>query len=170
MLGERIEEVGEGLIIREFTVDDAQAIIDGQRDLYDREYGLNTEIWQGYLTSAVQDFVARFDPDRDWLAVVEENGDVLGGAAITHTDPKTAQFRFFFLDPKLRGLGLGRKLFDLAIDFCRQKSYRHIFLWTFSTLDAARYLYEKKGFTITETKEHADWGTPVTEERWDLDI
>ena len=170
MRGRIIENLSDNLLIREFTPQDTGAITEGQLDLYAREYGLNTEIWRGYLIGAVQDFVDRFEPERDWLAVVEHAGSVQGAAAITHTDMETAQFRFFFMDPALRGMGLGKKLFDLSVEFCHSRGYRRIFLWTFSTLDAARHLYKLKGFTITETKEHDDWGPKLTEERWDLEI
>lgn len=61
-------------------------------------------------------------------------------------------------------------LFDKAIDFCREKGYKHVFLWTFSTLMAARHLYKTKGF-ITETHENNEWGTEVLEEeQWDMDL
>jgi len=82
----------------------------------------------------------------------------------------TAQFRFLFLDSKIRGLGLGRKLLDMSIDFCKENEYKRVFLWTFSTLQAARYLYKNKGFTITETKENNEWGTPILEELWEIDL
>jgi GNAT superfamily N-acetyltransferase len=170
MTGRIIEKLADDLVIREFTPQDTGAITDGQLELYAREYGLTTEIWRGYLIGAVKEFVDRFDPERDWLAVVDHAGTVQGAAAITHTDPETAQFRFFFMAPALRGKGLGQKLFDQSVEFCHSRGYRRIFLWTFSTLDAARHLYKQKGFTITETKEHDDWGPLLTEERWDLEI
>lgn len=56
----------------------------------------------------------------------------------------------------------------MALDFCRNKNYQCVFLWTFSTLYAARHLYAKKGFTLTETQENNEWGAPILEERWDI--
>jgi len=52
----------------------------------------------------------------------------------------------------MRGQGAGHKLLDMAVDFCKEKRYERVFLWTFSTLLAARHLYESKGFHITETQ------------------
>jgi hypothetical protein len=51
-----------------------------------------------------------------------------------------------------------------------EKGYRRVFLWTFSTLAAARHLYASKGFRITETHENSGWGETILEERWDLDF
>ena len=45
-----------------------------------------------------------------------------------------------------------------------------MFLWTFSTLMAARHLYERKGFLITDMHENTDWGEKILEERWDLKL
>jgi len=157
-------------VIREFAPKDAGHVIEGQLDLYRKEYGLDTEIWRRYLISAVQDFADHYDSQRDFMVVVEREGKVQGGACITPTDARTAQFRFFFLNEALRGTGLGRELFARVLVGCRERDYRHVFLWTFSTLEAARHLYRKVGFTITETKEHDDWGPMLTEERWDLDL
>ncbi|WP_424026788.1 GNAT family N-acetyltransferase [Methanoregula sp.] len=75
---------------------------------------------------------------------------------------------FFFLEPAMRGRGFGNLLMDRAIDFCKKKCYERVFLWTFSTLMAARHLYRSRGFRITDTHENTDWGEKILEERWDL--
>jgi GNAT superfamily N-acetyltransferase len=104
------------------------------------------------------------------MYILEYNGVSAGCIAITHTESKTAQLRFFFVDAAVRGLGIGRKLMDLAIEFCRRKNYQHVFLWTFSQLDAARHLYANHGFQITDTQKSDHWGKAILEERWDLDL
>ena len=58
----------------------------------------------------------------------------------------------------------------MAIEFCKGKGYKHVFLWTFSTLQVARHLYKSKGFMLTETHENNEWGTPIIEERWDMEL
>ncbi|OPY28678.1 MAG: TDP-fucosamine acetyltransferase [Methanocella sp. PtaU1.Bin125] len=104
------------------------------------------------------------------MYILENDGVPSGCVAITHVDEATAQLRFYFLEPEMRGLGAGHKLLDMAIDFCKEKKYERVFLWTFSTLMAARHLYGSKGFQITDTHENNDWGEPVLEERWDLEL
>ncbi|WP_255947314.1 GNAT family N-acetyltransferase [Brucepastera parasyntrophica] len=70
----------------------------------------------------------------------------------------------------MRGLGAGQRLLDKALGFCREKGYTHVFLWTVSIQEAARHLYKKAGFKIIETRKNSDWGVPVLEERWDIDL
>jgi ribosomal protein S18 acetylase RimI-like enzyme len=57
-----------------------------------------------------------------------------------------------------------------AVDFCKAKQYRGIFLWTFDELHAAMHLYRSFGFQRTETRTHFRWGRNLTEERYELDL
>ena len=38
------------------------------------------------------------------------------------------------------------------------------------SLTEARILYKKAGFIITETSKNENWGNPVLEEKWELDL
>ncbi len=102
------------------------------------------------------------------MYILENEGVPSGCVAVTHAGEATAQLRFFFLEPAVRGRGAGRLLMDMAIDFCKERCYERVFLWTFSTLMAARHLYHSMGFRITGTHENTDWGEKILEERWDL--
>jgi len=102
------------------------------------------------------------------MYIAENDALPCGCIAITHTDDGTAQIRFYFIKQELRGRGAGHQLIDRAIDFCRDAKYGRIFLWTFSTLAAARHLYASRGFQMTDSHVNNDWGEPVLEERWEL--
>jgi GNAT superfamily N-acetyltransferase len=154
--------------VRPFTGPDVDFVISRQLTLYKSEYGFTSETWKAYLTGGVQTFVRDFDPEKDCMYILENKGAPQGCVAITHTGEATAQLRFFFLEPAMRGRGAGHLLMDMAIGFCKEKCYEHIFLWTFSTLMAARHLYRSRGFRITDTHGNTDWGDPILEERWDL--
>lgn len=104
------------------------------------------------------------------MFILECNGSPSGCIAITHTEDNVAQLRYFFLEPELRGLGTGTTLLNAALDFCREKKYSHVFLWTVSAQESARILYKKAGFIITETSKNENWGNPVLEEKWELDL
>lgn len=160
----------KGITIRNFTSLDLDFVVSGHLKLYDEEYGFNTEIWKQYIKNGVFDFSNQFNEDKDCMYILDYHGVPSGCAAIKHIDVATSQFRFFFIEPELRGLGAGHKLLDMAIEFCKGKGYKHIFLWTFSTLQAARHLYKSKGFMLTETHENNEWGTPIIEERWDIEL
>ncbi len=159
-----------GITIRSFRESDADFIISRQLALYASEYGFTSGIWRSYLTDGVHTFVDRFDTTASCMYILENNGAPSGCVAIARVDETTAQLRFFFLEPEMRGRGAGHALLDMAIEFCKEKRYGRVFLWTFSTLMAARHLYAGKGFRVTETRENKDWGDPILEECWVLDL
>ena len=76
--------------------------------------------------------------------------------------------RFFIVDSAHRGAGLGEQLMRTALDFCRSAGHQRVFLTTFAGLDAARKLYERHGFVLTEERSDRTWGLEVTEQRFDL--
>lgn len=100
--------------------------------------------------------------------VVEVDGEIKGSIAIVQTGESAAQLRMFGLDSSLQGHGLGKKLMTLAMDFCKDKGYRTVTLWTIEMLKPARHLYSKFGFSPTgNTKENTTWADyPMLEEEW----
>jgi DNA-binding MarR family transcriptional regulator/GNAT superfamily N-acetyltransferase len=158
------------ITIRPYTEADIDFVILRQIELYEKEYNLTSDIWIAYVTGGVRRLADQFDARKDCMYILEYGGVLSGCIAIAHTGNQTAQIRFFFVDAAVRGMGMGRRLMELAIGFCRERGYEHVFLWTFSRLDAARHLYGKYGFQIIDTKESSEWGETILEERWDLDL
>ncbi|MFZ5967299.1 MAG: bifunctional helix-turn-helix transcriptional regulator/GNAT family N-acetyltransferase [Bacillota bacterium] len=155
------------ICIRGFQPEDIEWVIRKHRDLYEVEYGFD-DTFGDYVAEAVYKFQEIFDKEKENLWVAEVNGKAVGMIAIVKVDDETAQLRWFLIDPETRGRGLGHKLMETAVDFCKEKNYRHVLLWTVSVLDAARHLYKSYGFELTEINEHDIWGGHLTEERWDL--
>ncbi|MDP3563153.1 MAG: hypothetical protein Q8R70_01545 [Methanoregula sp.] len=91
------------LTIRPFTASDVDFVISRQLALYKSEYGFTSETWIAYLTEGVHTFVNHFDPGKDCMHILENEGVPVGCIAITYVDPETAQLRFFFLEPEMRG-------------------------------------------------------------------
>lgn len=156
--------------IRPFKAEDVEYVIDRQLSLYESERQFTTETWKKYLTQGVLDLVDKFDENKDCMYILECDGNAAGCVAITHVSEDVAQLGYFFLEPEVRGMGAGTALLNKALDFCREKKYSHVFLWTVSAQETARTLYKKAGFEITETSENNTWGTPVLEEKWDMDL
>ena len=156
--------------IRPYEERDISYVIDRQLSLYESERQFTTEIWKKYLTQGVISLIDNFNPDKDCMLILECDGNASGCIAITHTEESVAQLRYFFLEPELRGLGAGKNLLDTALNFCREKKYSHVFLWTVSAQESARKLYKNAGFNITETSKNESWGSLVLEEKWDLDL
>ena len=155
--------------IRPHRIGDASHVTLLHGTLYSEEYGLDStfelEVGQG-----IMEFVSQFDPEWDGFWVAEAGNHVVGAIVIVHRGGELAQLRWFILRPAYRGLGLGRKLMTCAVDFCSDKQYKKVFLWTFDELHAAICLYRSLGFKRTETKTHRRWGRDLTEERYELDL
>ncbi|CAG2139169.1 bifunctional helix-turn-helix transcriptional regulator/GNAT family N-acetyltransferase [Cupriavidus numazuensis] len=100
-----------------------------------------------------------------WLYV--ENGRSLASLAIDgDTTTGIAHLRWFIVDESLHGSGIGRELMARAMRFVDAQGFRETYLWTFKGLDAARHLYESHGFRLSEEFEGSQWGTTVTEQRF----
>lgn len=153
--------------IRAFKPEDIEYIINRHRALYEIEYGFTSEFGD-YVEEYVRKFMKHHDEDKEIIWIAEEKGMPVGVIAIVRVDDTTAQLRWFLIEPELRGRGLGHKLMETAIGFCKVKGYKHVFLWTVNILEPARHLYKEHGFSLTEYKEHELWGHQLTEERWDL--
>jgi GNAT superfamily N-acetyltransferase len=54
------------------------------------------------------------------------------------------------VDPKFHGRGAGKILLHTALDWCRERGFRTIFLWTVDNLPQSRSLYEATGFRVTQ--------------------
>jgi N-acetylglutamate synthase-like GNAT family acetyltransferase len=166
----RKEKSSSAFTIRPFRKTDIDFVIGGQLALYATEYGFTSQVWNDYLTGGVQEFLRQFDSARDCMYIAERDNTPCGCIAITHTEDRIAQLRFYFMERDCRGRGAGRRLMDRAIGFCRKANYKRVFLWTFSTLDAARHLYAGRGFRITDTHINNEWGEPILEEKWELEL
>lgn len=49
------------------------------------------------------------------------------------------------IDPRHQGAGLGKRLFDAAVDLARDHGARKLILWVVDTNDRARAFYERRG-------------------------
>jgi DNA-binding MarR family transcriptional regulator/predicted GNAT family N-acyltransferase len=152
----------------EGTPREGEYILQKQLEIYEREYGFTSDAWKTYVAEGVSGMMKGYSPEKEHIWLLEVDGNLSGCIAIVQPAEQTAQLRFFFVDPALRGLGAGELLIDSALMFCREKRYRSVFLWTCGELKAARHLYGKHGFVLTESHENSEWGIPITEERWEL--
>jgi len=134
--------------------------------LYAREYGLDAS-FEPYVAKPLAEFAMQ-GAGRLWIA--ERDNRVVGSVAMVDARAGEGQLRWFLLVPEVRGSGLGHRLLETALVYGRERGFGRIFLWTFADLAAARGLYERAGFRITETKTGLVWGAERTELRMDLEL
>ena len=126
--------------------------------------------FEAKVATELSEFLGRYDEKRDGFWTASLNGRVEGSITIDgiHAEKEGAHLRWFIVSDVLRGRGVGNQLIDKALDFCRNKEYRRVYLWTFEGLDAAKHLYEKCGFKLVEQYKGIQWGTEVNEQRFEL--
>ena len=119
-------------------------------------YGLTFEAFVGRtIAEFVLDNNAR---GRIWLA---ERGDrLVGCSAIALRDNDRGQLRWVLVDPSARGRGIGKQLVNAAMDYCREKGCKQVFLETTDGLPESQTLYEKLGFTVTSESVEELWDGP----------
>ena len=135
--------------------------------LYAREYGLD-RTFEGGVAERLGEFAKQYDPRKDFWAVAELDSRIVGSIVIHGLDDDTAMLRFFLLHPDARGRGIGHKLMNRAVAFCRKRGFKKITLWTISELTAAAHLYRAAGFVVTREKTHEIWGATRTEQEYEL--
>jgi len=128
-------------------------------------YGL---AFEGYVAQGLNEFLQKYNPGKERVWICEHNNKIIGSLLLMDRGSGTAQLRYFILEPEYRGIGLGKKLMELFLDFLKDKNYLQCYLWTTSELKAAGELYKKYGFELSEEKESNEFDKQVTEQRYDL--
>jgi GNAT superfamily N-acetyltransferase len=126
--------------------------------------------FEAKVAGELASFCERYTDGRDGLWLVLDGEAIHGSIVIdgAHYAEQGAHLRWFITSDATRGQGLGGQLLDAAMDFCRQRGYRRVHLWTFDGLHAARHLYEKHGFRLASSERGARWGKEVREQLYTL--
>jgi GNAT superfamily N-acetyltransferase len=140
---------------------------------YAREWGFGP-VFEAQVATGMATFIERYDPRRDLLLWAELDGEIAGTITIDGTDPALpegqAHLRWFIVPDFARGLGVGRQLFEAALNHLTVTGYNSCYLTTFAGLDPARRLYESAGFALHKEQQGESWGTPVLEQLFILEL
>jgi GNAT superfamily N-acetyltransferase len=137
--------------------------------LYAEEWGYNHE-FEALVARIVADFLEHFDPQRERCWMAEHNGEIVGSVFLVTKSKHVAKLRLLLVEPRARGLGVGRILVDACIAFAREAGYRTLTLWTQRELVAARRLYERAGFQCVHHERRHNFGRESISETWQLDL
>lgn len=135
--------------------------------IYGDEYGYGVS-FETYVASGIYEFYKAYDPQRDRVWICEHNGSMIGFLLLMHRENNAAQLRYFYLESAYRGIGLGKKLMSLYMDFLGKCGYTSSYLLTTHELGSAASLYVRHGFKLSEERESDSFGKPVREQRYDL--
>jgi GNAT superfamily N-acetyltransferase len=128
--------------------------------------------FESKVATELSEFLTRYDQAHDgfWIALIDDK--IVGSIAVDGvlSDTKGYHLRWYIVDEKHQGKGIGNQLLQMAIDFCRKKSGSRIYLWTISGLDASRHLYEKYGFKMCQSHDGTTWGIKANEQMFELKL
>ncbi len=134
--------------------------------LYSEEYNYGIA-FETYVGAGLYEFYKSYNPELDRAWICEHDNQLVGFILLMHRENESAQLRYFYLEPHIRGIGLGNQLMQLFMDFLNDKGYKHAFLWTTHELVSAAFLYKRYGFTLSDEKQSTDFGKQLTEQRYD---
>lgn len=136
---------------------------------YHKHWGFDIS-FETQVGSELSEFIRKFEGSRDGLWVATKDGNFAGSVAIDGQNAHTegARLRWFIVAPEFQNAGIGKKLISQAVEFCKMKKYRKVFLWTFEGLDAARRLYELEKFRLSEVHNVDQWGQHIKEQKFEL--
>jgi len=153
------------LTLRGLEPGDLGWLVERHGVLYAREYR-----WDESFERLVARIAADFTPRTDRMWGAEIGGERVGAVLCVHQDETTAKLRTLLVEPVARGRGVGGALVDEVIRHAKQRGYSTLTLWTNDVLTAARRIYERAGFVLTDESPHHAFGHDLTEQTWSLTL
>lgn len=169
ILGEPQAQPPVPYMLRAHGPGDIGWVIQAHALLYAREYGWGAD-FEAVVAQVAAQFLKTYDADRERCWIAERDGENVGSVMVVRVTNEVAQLRLLLVDPRARGLGIGKRLVDECIRFARSKGYRTITLWTIDVLLAARHIYEKAGFRLVKEEPHQGFGADLVGQTWELTL
>lgn len=138
-------------------------------ELYAQEFGWDPTFEQ-LVAGIVGDFAAEPDRARSRAWIAEVGGERAGTVFCVPGEGDEAKLRILLVDPRFRGLGLGRMLVDRCLEFATGAGYQRMVLWTNSVLVSARRIYEAAGFRLVDEEPHHSFGVDLVGQTWARDL
>ena len=94
-----------------------------------------------------------YQPSRSQYFVVEDKGEILGGAGISplkEGDPSVCELQKMYFLKEARGIGMGGKMIELCLQFAKAEAFKLCYIETMPNMENAQKLYKKVGFSYID--------------------
>jgi DNA-binding MarR family transcriptional regulator/GNAT superfamily N-acetyltransferase len=169
LLARPVRTASAPFILRPPEAGDLGWVVEANGRLYSLEYGWD-ETYEALVAQIVADFVNKYDRRKERCWIAERDGENVGSVFLVKGSKGVAKLRLLIVDPKARGLGIGKRLVDECTRFARKAGYKKITLWTNSVLLAARGIYRKAGYSLVDSQPHHSFGCDLIGETWELEL
>ena len=114
-----------------------------------KEYGGNRP-GTAYHDYNTEHMFESYQKENEIYFVAEIDEKIVGGSGIKHlsdTQENIAELQKLYLLKEFRGLGIGKKLVEMCLEFAKESGFDSVYLETFPNMKSAQELYKKYGFT-----------------------
>ena len=131
------------------------------------QYGF-ASAFEARIATDMAEFILRINSPQNQIWHAHFDGEIIASLSIDGEDlgDGLAHLRWFVVDDKIRGGGVGEALLTKAMEFCDKNGFAQCHLWTVKGLEAARRLYERHGFELVEEYYGDQWGARVLEHKF----
>jgi GNAT superfamily N-acetyltransferase len=158
----------EVTIRRGGSADDVNVIARVNGEVFEPEYGMEPSFAAEMAVQLAELRRSGWPGEREGCWIAELDGKPVGAVTLRDVGDGMARLGHLALRPEARGSGTGRRLFESAVEAARAAGYERLELVTFEELEAARELYRRAGFRLTQSEQIVRWGRELDWERWEL--
>ena len=94
-----------------------------------------------------------YEPPHGAFFVVRQGGRVVGCVGVDRVGEDVAELHRLYLEPGMRGRGLGDALVETILGWCRDNGIARLVLWSDTRFVHAHELYRRHGFARTGERE-----------------
>jgi GNAT superfamily N-acetyltransferase len=156
-------------VLRGLQVGDIGWVAHRQGILYAQESGWDAT-FEAWVAEIAAQYVTNLDPEKQNAWIAECDGRVVGSAFVVKVSDTEAKLRLLYVEPEMRGTGLGRRLTQECVAFVKARGYEKLTLWTNDILHAAKHIYQTSGFVLLSEEAHHSFGYDLVGQYWALDL
>lgn len=107
------------------------------------------KVGTAYEDKSLDDMSSNYKQEKTQYFVVEENGEIIGGAGIAplaNADESICELQKMYFLPEARGRGIGVAMMNTCMLFAKSAGYKQCYLETMPYMESARSLYNRSGF------------------------